>query len=452
MPGAGPEVSAAGRAAMPTVVLRTPGKSIRPPDRAGYILHMNSTDELLAPGGRLAARLPGWESRPQQMEMAALLAAAIRDRRHAIVEAGTGTGKSLAYLVPAVLAATADQEEDGADSAADADGDHPESGGAAARRGPRRVVISTHTIALQEQLVSKDIPLVAAVMPREFSAVLVKGRGNYVSLRRLALARERAGSLFGEDREEEQLAAIAAWAERTADGSLADLPFVPLDGVWDEVASDAGNCMGRACPTHQRCHYFAARRRMARAQVLIVNHALFFSDLALKRAGAGFLPPYDVVIFDEAHMVEAAASDHLGGGLSSAAVDRALAKLFNERTHRGLIVHYGLDALEPAVLRCRRAAEDFFATLRAARPVRGPSPELYQMSFARRPTRGAQLPPTIEAVLTSSSSRRNATCPEMRNGSSRDFSEYFSTIAAFTRSRSTRPILQPQKRRSVISS
>jgi ATP-dependent DNA helicase DinG len=334
---------------------------------------MTSTDELLAPDGRLAARLPGWESRPQQMEMAALIAAAIRDRRHAIVEAGTGTGKSLAYLVPAVLAATADQEA-GEPAAATADDDAPEDAAAASRRGPRRIVISTHTIALQEQLVAKDIPLVAAVMPREFSAVLVKGRGNYVSLRRLALARERAGSLFGDDRELEQLGEIAAWAERTGDGSLADLPFAPLDGVWDEVASDAGNCMGRACPTHQRCHYHAARRRMARAQVLVVNHALFFSDLALKRAGAGLLPPYDVVIFDEAHMVEAAASDHLGGGLSSGAIDRVLSKLFNERTHRGLIVHYGLDGLEPAVLRCRRAAEDFFAAVRAALAPRGPAP------------------------------------------------------------------------------
>jgi len=351
---------------------------------------MTTPDELLSPTGRLAARLAGWESRPQQMAMANLVAAAIANRQHAIVEAGTGTGKSLAYLVPAVLAATADQEEGAAaaapggsqpDDEPDPDGDHddahhedgsvPPSSG---RTQPRRIVISTHTIALQEQLVTKDIPLVAAVMPREFSAVLVKGRRNYVSMRRLALARERAGSQFPEEGELAQLDELISWARHTSDGSLADLPFVPEDAVWDEVASDAGNCMGRACPAYQQCHYYAARRRMAHAQVLIVNHALFFSDLALRRGGASLLPAYDVVIFDEAHMVESVASDHLGVGLSSVAVDRVLSKLYNERTHRGLVVHYGLKEVELAVLRCRRAAEDFFAAVRAKLAPRGPSP------------------------------------------------------------------------------
>jgi ATP-dependent DNA helicase DinG len=347
---------------------------------------MTTPDELLSPTGRLAARLAGWESRPQQMAMANLIAEAIASRQHAIIEAGTGTGKSLAYLVPAVLAATADQVEENTEPARgelpsdderdpDDDGDEGVITAASATPGrPRRIVISTHTIALQEQLVTKDIPLVAAVMPREFSAVLVKGRRNYVSLRRLALARERAGSLFPQDGELAQLDELISWAKHTADGSLADLPFVPQDAVWDEVASDAGNCMGRACPAYSQCHYYAARRRMAHAQVLIVNHALFFSDLSLRRGGASLLPNYDVVIFDEAHMVESVASDHLGVGLSSVAVDRVLSKLYNERTHRGLVVHYGLKEVELAVLRCRRAAEDFFAAVRAKLSPRGESP------------------------------------------------------------------------------
>ena len=132
-------------------------------------------DDLLGPSGRLAARLAGWESRPQQLEMARLVGAAIRQRRHAVVEAGTGTGKSLAYLVPAILAATADQAVSsaaGGDSPAnepDWDEEAADNPPTAAQR-PRRVVISTHTIALQEQLIAKDIPLVASVMPREFSA------------------------------------------------------------------------------------------------------------------------------------------------------------------------------------------------------------------------------------------------------------------------------------------
>jgi len=347
---------------------------------------MTTPDDLLSPEGRLAARLAGWEPRPQQLEMARLVAAAIQERKHAVIEAGTGTGKSLAYLVPAVLAATADQiESDEATAAGPAPGDRddpddsdtqaePREAAETARPRVRRVVISTHTIALQEQLVAKDIPLVASVMPREFSAVLVKGRRNYLSLRRLALARERSGSLFPEEEDVAHLAALASWAKDTADGSLADLPFAIRPAVWDEVASDAGNCMGRACPTFKQCHYYAARRRMAHAQVLVVNHALFFSDLALRRQGASLLPDYDVVIFDEAHMVESVASDHLGVGLSSGAIDRILSRIFNERTHRGLAVHYCLEDLEQAVLRCRRAADDFFAEIRAALAPKGKPP------------------------------------------------------------------------------
>ncbi|MFM7033614.1 MAG: ATP-dependent DNA helicase, partial [Planctomycetia bacterium] len=278
-------------------------------------------------------------------------------------------------LVPAVLAATDDQadpptrvEAEWDDEAGEAPDDPP------SRQGPRRIVISTHTIALQEQLVTKDIPLVASVMPREFSAVLVKGRGNYVSLRRVALAVERAGSLFPGDADVRELHDLASWARTTGDGSLADLPMVPSAAVWDEIQSDAGNCMGRACPTYQRCHYYAARRRVQHAQVLIVNHALFFSDLALRRSGVSLLPRYDVVIFDEAHMVESVAGDHLGIGVSDAAVDRVLSKLYNDRTHRGLLVHYRMEDLQIDVMRCRRAAEDFFTAVRAKVAGHGPPP------------------------------------------------------------------------------
>ena len=192
---------------------------------------MTTPEDFLAPAGRLAARLPGWESRPQQIEMANLIALAIADRKHAIVEAGTGVGKSLAYLVPAVLAATADQidqplpaEPDPSDQTEQA-----EPAGTTAQR-PRRIVISTHTIALQEQLIRKDIPLVAAVMPREFSAVLVKGRGNYVSLRRLTLALERSGSLFQEDDDQKQLHELSAWAGPAR--AISSATITPRDAAW----------------------------------------------------------------------------------------------------------------------------------------------------------------------------------------------------------------------------
>jgi ATP-dependent DNA helicase DinG len=335
---------------------------------------MTTPADFLAPGGRLAARLAGWESRPQQLEMAELVARAIAERRHAIIEAGTGVGKSLAYLVPAILAATSDQDDQGG-AAVELEPDWEDEAPAPGGRGrARRVVISTHTIALQEQLMTKDIPLVAAVMPREFSAVLVKGRGNYVSLRRLALAVERSGSLFPEEGERAELLELAHWARRSGDGSLADLPAAPSPAIWEEVASDSGNCMGRACPTHGQCFYYAARRRMAHAQVLVVNHAVFFADLALRRGGASLLPQHDIVIFDEAHMAEAVASEHLGIGVSSAGIERVLSKLHNDRTHRGLLLHYKLHDLEADVRRCRRAAEAFFASVKDALAARGDPP------------------------------------------------------------------------------
>ena len=325
---------------------------------------MLSPDDVLAADGRLAARLPGWESRPEQLAMARAVEAAIRERRHLLCEAGTGVGKSLAYLVPAVLAITADQEAEQPPQPATDDDDPFAEPKARAR--PRRVVISTNTIALQEQLVGKDVPLLSAVMPREFSAVLAKGRGNYLSLRRLEMAQQRAGSLFRDDAEVAELLAIAGWAKSTLDGSLADLPTVPMHGVWEEVQSDSANCMGRACPHHQQCHYMTARRRLAGAHVVIVNHALFFSDLALRRSGASLLPAYDIVVLDEAHTVEAVASEHLGIGLSNVAVERVLAKLYNDRTHRGLLVHYKLEALAHEVTRCRIESEAFFDQLLAA--------------------------------------------------------------------------------------
>jgi ATP-dependent DNA helicase DinG len=319
--------------------------------------------------------------------MARLVDEAIRGGRHAVVEAGTGTGKSLAYLVPAVLAVTADQVEpvrvtrpasgSPADPEADWDDDDPATAAAPATPAsrPRRVVISTHTIALQEQLVDKDIPLVAAVMPREFSAVLVKGRGNYLSQRRLRLALERSGSLFEDDAARAELVAIASWAKHTGDGTLSDLPSLPTDTVWDEVKSDSGNCMGRACPTHGQCFYYAARRRMQHAQVLIVNHALYFSDLAMRRAGASLLPPHDIVIFDEAHSLEAVAGDHLGVRVASGGIDRVLSRLVSEKTSRGLLAFYGLDDLEPLVRHCRKTAEEFFALVREACQARGDGPK-----------------------------------------------------------------------------
>jgi ATP-dependent DNA helicase DinG len=219
---------------------------------------------------------------------------------------------------------------------------------------------------LQEQLIGKDLPFLNAVIPLEFTAVLVKGRGNYLSLRRMRNAQARAETIFREEEEFAQLRQVRSWSETTHDGSLSDLPFRPLGHVWDEVESDHGNCLGRQCPSHGDCFYYQARRRAQNAQILIVNHALFFSDLSLQRQGASILPEYDVVIFDEAHSIENIAGDHLGLSVSSSQVEYLLNKLYNDRTNRGLLVHHKLREAEQQVLDCRFRADDFFADVQQA--------------------------------------------------------------------------------------
>src|SRR5262245_31491256 len=260
--------------------------------------------DILGERGAIARRLPNYEARPQQLAMADAVADAIAGRRHLIVETGTGVGKSFAYLVPAIQAALADEE--------------------------CRVVVSTHTISLQEQLIKKDIPFLQQVMP-PFEAALVKGRGNYLSLRRLRVARQRAGALFAATDETEHLYQLSAWAKRTQDGSKSDLDFRPLPTVWDAVESDSNNCLGRKCADFDKCFYFKARRSIFGAKVLVVNHALFFIDLALKKVGKGLLPPYQVAILDEAHTLEDVAAEHFGLQVSRGQIEYLLNRLFHER-------------------------------------------------------------------------------------------------------------------------
>ena len=322
---------------MPAVICYSDGMALTPAD-------------ILGPGGLIAQRLPNYEHRDQQLKMADAVAAALRDGRHLVAEAGTGVGKSFAYLVPAILAVAGDQGAPDRDSGKD-------------EQGPQRlkkIVVSTHTISLQEQLLHKDLPLLNAVIPLEFTAVLVKGRRNYVSLRRLDTALSRASSLFSTEEEMEQLRALRDWSKTTGDGSLSDLTFRPPGSVWDEAASDSGNCLGKKCPKYKECFYYQARRRVFNTQILVVNHALFFSDLALRRAGASILPKYDAVIFDEAHTLEAVAADHLGLSVSSGQIQYILNKLYNDRSNKGLLVHHRCGEEQRQTLRCSQLADDFF--------------------------------------------------------------------------------------------
>ena len=176
----------------------------------------------------------------------------------------------------------------------------------------KRIVISTHTINLQEQLIEKDIPLLQSVYPDEFTAVLVKGRSNYLCKRRLDQTSRRSISLFEFDRQMDSLHMVLDWASKTTDGSLADLPILPDGDVWDKVCAEQGNCLGKKCNFYKDCFWQAAKRRMQSGKILIVNHALFFSDLSLRAAGINYLPKYDAVILDEAHTVEDVAGEHFG--------------------------------------------------------------------------------------------------------------------------------------------
>lgn len=320
--------------------------------------------ELLGPGGPIARALGGdFESRPEQAKMADAVARALEDRAHLLVEAGTGVGKSFAYLVPAILQCL--------------------------RRG-ERVVVATNTIALQEQLVAKDIPLLRAVLggdapegvtiegkPADLRVALVKGRGNYLSVRRLKLASQRQDKLLADPAARESLHAIEDWAYTTNDGTLSTLPPISRMGVWDKVQSDAGNCMGRRCPTYEQCFYQRARREMERANLLICNHALFFSDLALRGQEAGFLPEYDHVILDEAHNVEDVAAEHFGLNISEGRLAHLLSTLHQPRSGKGYLPQLslltgGAAPIERALAlvdQAQAAMHDFFDDV--ARQARG---------------------------------------------------------------------------------
>ena len=312
-----------------------------------------SVGDLLAETGPVARRLEGFEVRPQQVEMAAAVERTLECRGQLLVEAGTGVGKSFAYLAPAIRRIVEHEE---------------------------RVVVSTNTINLQEQLIEKDIPLLRAVVPHEFSAVLVKGRNNYVSLRRLKLASERQERLFADDEARHALHVIQDWAYGTRDGTLSTLPSLARPEVWDYAQSDTHNCMGRRCPTYDKCFYQVARRRMENGDLLVCNHALFFADLALRAQGVRLLPPYDHVILDEAHAIEDVASQHFGVTLSEARVWHLLNLLYQPRSRRGFLTTLRVgggsgrlvDQTTEALLRCREATEVLFGSLVTWSATQGP--------------------------------------------------------------------------------
>jgi ATP-dependent DNA helicase DinG len=270
---------------------------------------------LLAERGPVAKMLGAFENRPSQRDMAAYIADVYNDGGVALLEAGTGVGKSFAYLAPALVWA---------------------------RENGERTVVSTNTINLQEQLVGKDLPVLARALStgdHTPTFALLKGWRNYLCLARLEQARGAQDSLFESERAAE-LETLAAWAARTGDGSLADLVDEPAPEVWDAVAAESDLCSRLACPHFERCFLFQARRRAAEADVVVVNHHLLASDLAVRIASdnwleAAVLPPYRRLVLDEAHHLEDVAATHLGTHVSAVGVQRLLARL--ERNGRGLL-------------------------------------------------------------------------------------------------------------------
>lgn len=270
---------------------------------------------ILGPQGTLAGALSDYEHRPQQLAMMSAVVEAFNDKEVLLVEAGTGTGKSLAYLVPAILWARANHQ---------------------------RVVVSTHTINLQEQLIGKDLPQLAAASGLQFTSALVKGRGNYLCQRKAAQV-ERQPALLLDDGFSGELGHILDWAKKTADGSLADLPVRPHHEVWEQVVSESDNCLRARCPFYSSCFFYTARRRAAAADILVVNHHLLLADLALRgqtenRTQNAVLPPASRVILDEAHHLEDVATAHFGYGVGLTAIERILSRLQSRRdTSRGIL-------------------------------------------------------------------------------------------------------------------
>jgi ATP-dependent DNA helicase DinG len=272
---------------------------------------------FFSPVGTLG-QAKGYEARPGQAKMAERVAEIIEDRKHLVVEAGTGTGKSLAYLVPAAYAA----QELG-----------------------KKAIISTYTIHLQEQLFGKDVPIVQSLVPFEFTAALLKGRQNYLCPHRLKKAQQHQGDLFA-TAQAEQLKGLVEWARRTKDGTLSDIDFQVDAAVWAQVCSEAFACTPRHCGGPTGCFYQMARTKVLDANVVILNHALLFGLLAgaeenEESPSEGYLFPNDFLVLDEAHEVEDVAAKALGLEVRLGSLRFLLQRLVHPRTKKGVLTRVG---------------------------------------------------------------------------------------------------------------
>jgi ATP-dependent DNA helicase DinG len=295
---------------------------------------------IFGPDGLIAKAHPEYEHRPGQIDMAEAVLRAFEQKQHLIVEAGTGTGKTLAYLVPAIAAAC----------------------GSGAR-----IVISTGTKNLQEQLMEKDIPFLQDVLPKKFRAAVMKGRSNYACLHRIKRA-ESTPILEGLD-QIDQFDEVFRWVTQTETGDRGELSNLPENlPFWRHIDARSDTCLGQKCPDYDPCFITRMRQRAIDADVIVVNHHLFFADLALRNGAYGaVLPDYAAVILDEAHQIEDVASEYFGLGVSSYQIEDLLRDLsylkFEERETERQFRHLSV--------RVQRFADAFWVSFREGRGLEG---------------------------------------------------------------------------------
>jgi len=312
---------------------------------------VSQVEQIFSPTGILS-RAKNFEFRPQQQEMAVAVARALANREHLAVEAGTGVGKSLAYLVPAILFAVAQK---------------------------KKAIVSTHTINLQEQLTEKDLPMLAGVLgalpePVKFSYAMLKGRANYLCTRRLQKTMQQSGNLFTSS-EAEELQRIYEWSKETKDGSLSDFEIEPDPKVWAQVCSERGLCSPKTCghqsdfsKDHDVCFFQRVRNRILSADVVILNHTLFFTLLGGvdEEMEGGILFKNDFVVFDEAHTMESVASRHIGLSVSSGQVRYSLNRLWNPKTEKGLLATLRQGKAVKLVAEILSESDKFFENVESA--------------------------------------------------------------------------------------
>jgi ATP-dependent DNA helicase DinG len=287
--------------------------------------------------GILSRNMPRYEYRESQINMALAIENALKKAKNLIVEADTGVGKSLAYLIPSILMTI---------------------------KSEGKIVISTNTINLQEQILYKDIPFLKTIIPHDFNVVLVKGRHNYICLRRFQRVLEDENSMLIGSENEEEIRYLHRWFEKTQDGTLADIERQPTPQLWDEICCELDNCIGKKCQFYNQCFFQKARAKVYNANILIVNHHLFFSDLALRQIGKSLLPEHDAVIFDEAHVIEDIATDHFGFEISNLGVRYLLNKLYNPKANKGILMYLQENEAIRIVLDLHKLTDVFFGQLK----------------------------------------------------------------------------------------